>query len=86
MLLRSLLMVSLLCSVYYVISTQCFTLYVYTYKYSITTLYYKIKHIFILHRSVVLLSQIVTAFSQLTLQAAQEIFLHLLEHFSEYQL
>lgn len=60
--------------------------YVYTYKYSITTLYYEMKHTFILHRSVVLLGKIATAFSQLPLQVAQEIFLHLLEHFSEYQL
>lgn len=32
------------------------------------------------------MGKIVTVFSQYTLQAAQEIFLHLLEHFSEYQL
>ena len=44
------------------------------------------KHAFILCRYVVLLGKIVTAFSQLTSQAAQEVFLHLLEHFSEYQL
>ena len=55
------------------------------YKYSIGTLYYEFKHTFILHRAI-LLGKIVTEFSQLTLQAAQEIVLHLLEHLSEYQL
>lgn len=41
---------------------------------------------FVLNRSVVLLRKIVTAFSQHGLEADQEICLHLLECFSEYQL
>lgn len=55
-------------------------------KSSITTVYYEIKRTIVLHRSAVQLGKIVTVFSRCTLQAAQEMFLHLLEHFSEYQL
>lgn len=85
MLLRSLLMVSLLkFSVLQI--TFCFRVFIHRFKYSILSLLYGIKHNCMLSKSVVLLGKIMTVFSQLRLQAAQEIFLHLLERFSEYQL
>lgn len=87
MLLRSLLMVSLLWSVYYVTNTQCFTSCIYLHikvQYNNTGLWKK--HTFILHRPAILLCNIVKAFFQLRLQTAQEIHLRLLEHFSECQL